>query len=124
MELDGLRVLVVEDEGMIAMLAKGMLVAMGCEVAGFAARLPDALSKIDTLSFDVALLDVNLAGTLSYPVAEALRARGVKFIFTTGYGNASLPPNLRDAPVLSKPYVQAQLRAALVAACGEIAVVG
>jgi CheY-like chemotaxis protein len=113
MAMDGLRVLLIEDEGMIAMLAKGMLKSIGCEVVGVAARVPDALRKIDTISFDVALLDVNLAGSLSYAVAEALRARGKQFIFATGYGASSLPPEMHDVPVLSKPYVLSQLSAAL-----------
>jgi CheY-like chemotaxis protein len=124
MKLAGMRVLVVEDEGMIAMLAKGMLASMGCEVVGVAGRMADALSKIDALRFDVVLLDVNLAGTLSYKVAEVLRARGVPFIFTTGYGNASLPVDMRDAPVLSKPYMVSQLREALVEVCAGVAVAG
>ena len=124
MELVGLQVLVVEDEGMLAMLAKGMLATMGCLVVGVARRVGDALDKIDSLSFDVVLLDVNLAGTLSYPVAEVLLARGVPFIFTTGYGSASLPPHMMDAPVLSKPYVVSQLQGALVGLCAGMAVVG
>jgi len=115
MTLDGTKVLLVEDEGMIAMLLKSMLASIGCNVVGTAARVPDAINKVGTLSFDVALLDLNLAGTLSYPVADALRLRGMKFIFVTSYGRASLPPEMHDTPMLSKPFVVGQLEQALAA---------
>lgn len=117
MTLAGTKVFIVEDEGMIVMLLKGMLASIGCTVVGSAARVADALTKVGTLTFDVALLDVNLAGTLSYPVAEALRSRGTKFIFTTSYGRASLPPDMHDTPLLSKPFLLPQLESALAALC-------
>jgi CheY-like chemotaxis protein len=113
MTLTGTRILVVEDEGMIAMLMKGMLESIGCEVVGVAGRLPDALAKIGTLIFDVALLDINLAGTLSYPAADELLSRGTPFIFTSSYGKAALPTEMQDAPLLSKPFMTEQLAAAL-----------
>ncbi len=113
MTLDGLRILLVEDEGMIAMLVKSMLVSIGCNVVGVAGRVPDAIKKVGTLSFDVALLDINLAGTLSYPVADALRSRGMPFIFATSYGRGALPDEMYDAPMLSKPFAVNQLEAAL-----------
>jgi CheY-like chemotaxis protein len=113
MKLAGTRIFVVEDEGMIAMLVKGMLESIGCEVVGVAGRLPDALTKIGTLIFDVALLDINLAGTLSYPVADQLLSRGTPFIFTSSYGKAALPSDMQDAPLLSKPFMTEQLEAAL-----------
>jgi CheY-like chemotaxis protein len=114
--LKGTRVLLVEDEGVIVMLVGRMLESVGCTVVGVAARVNDALDKVANLVFDVALLDINLAGNVTYPVADALRARGVPFVFATGYGSAALKAELRGAPVLSKPYVLAQLIAALTKA--------
>ena len=116
MLLSGLRVLVVEDEWFLATIVEEYLNNLGCEVVGSAARLEDALEKARTLSFDIALLDVNLAGTPSYPVAEMLRERNVPFLFVTAYGLSALPGALRDTPVLAKPFVQDELAKALQAA--------
>ena len=116
MALNGTRILLVEDEGVIVMLVARMLESAGCTVVGVAARVNDALDKVANLVFDVALLDINLAGNVTYPVADALRARGIPFVFATGYGSAALKAELRGAPVLSKPYVLAQLTAALTQA--------
>jgi CheY-like chemotaxis protein len=113
--LSGMRILLVEDDGIIAILLKSMLASLRCDVIGLAVRVPDALKKVGTLSFDLALLDVNLAGTLSYPVAGALQTRGIPFIFTTSYGRSALPPEMATAPVLSKPFNLPQLSAALMA---------
>ena len=113
MALAGKRVLVVEDEGLVSMMIEEYLDGLGCEVAGAAARLKEALAMARTLDFDLAVLDVNLGGELSYPAAEALRERGVPFLFATGYGVAGLPDALRGAPVLPKPFRQAQLAEAM-----------
>lgn len=113
MSLAGLRVLVVEDESMIAMLVEDFLEELGCVVVGSASRLEDALAKAHAPDVDIALLDVNLAGQVSYPVAETLRARGIPFVFATGYGSAALPAALQGAPVLPKPFTQSQLAEAL-----------
>ena len=113
MGLAGTRVLVVEDEALVSMLVEEYLDELGCEVVGVASRLEDALEKARALALDAAVLDVNLAGRLSYPVAELLRARGVPFVFATGYGLSGLPDELRGAPVLAKPFRQDQLAAAL-----------
>ena len=118
MTLEGWRVLVVEDETLVAMWVEDVLEEMGCVLAGSASRLDDALAKARVLSMDVALLDVNLAGEVSYPVAEVLRARRIPFVFATGYGSAGLPPGLQGVPVLSKPFQQDQLAAALLVAQG------
>jgi CheY-like chemotaxis protein len=114
MSLAGTRVLIVEDDGLIAMLLKSMLLSLECEIVGSAVRVPDALKKVGALSFDLALLDVNLAGTMSYPVADALLKLGIPFIFTTSYGRPALPPEMRTLPVLSKPFDLSSLTAALV----------
>ena len=106
------RVLVVEDEMMIAMMMQDMLEDIAYEVVGPANRLDAAMALTDA-ELDVALLDVNLAGELVYPVADRLRQRGVPIIFLTGYGSVGVDPRYRDCPVLSKPFDLAALEAAL-----------
>jgi CheY-like chemotaxis protein len=112
--LKGLRVLIVEDESMVAMLMEDMLQDFGCSVVGMVARFDDALKQATSgPTFDVALLDVNLHGKQTFPVAEALAARGIRFIFATGYGEAVLPPPLQGGPILQKPFEQDALERAL-----------
>src|SRR5215475_439386 len=111
--LKGRRVLVVEDEPMVAMLLVDMLEAMGCEVVAVASRLEDALEKAQRLSFDLAILDINLEGANTFHVAELLAERGVGFVFATGYGDAHLPAELTNAPVLQKPFVERDIARAL-----------
>ncbi|MGV8938167.1 MAG: response regulator [Allorhizobium sp.] len=113
MNLAGLRVLLVEDEALLSLLMEEWLDDMECTVVATASRLEDAKEKARSLAMDIAVLDVNLAGQLSYPVAEILLGRGIPFVFSTGYGKAGLSGNLEHAPVLSKPYQQGQLADAL-----------
>ncbi|MEI9964110.1 MAG: response regulator [Caulobacteraceae bacterium] len=112
--LDGVRVLLVEDEAHVAFLLEDLLTDLGCEVAASVARLGPALRRAEEGGFDVALLDINLAGEQSFPVAEALARRGVPFLFATGYGAAGVPEALSGAPVLAKPFRQADIRDALL----------
>jgi CheY-like chemotaxis protein len=114
--LAGRRVLLVEDESMIAMLLEDTLAEIGCEIAGTASRFDDAIEKAKSLSFDVAILDVNLNGRKTYPIAEVVGERGLPFVFATGYGLDSLPPLLQKNPVLKKPFQQQDLERALRAA--------
>lgn len=114
-ELDGKRVLVVEDEAAIAMLLEDMLLDFGCVIVGPAARLSTALELAERESFDVAILDVNVAGEPIYPVAEALAARGVPLVFSTGYGGAGIKEPFRDRPVVQKPFSQSDLKRTLLA---------
>jgi CheY-like chemotaxis protein len=112
--LAGRRVLVVEDEMMIAMLVEDMLTDLGCAVVGPAHALDTALDLARTeIGLDVALLDVNLGGQAVFPVADALRAKGVPAIFSTGYGDAGLRDIDRGAPVLQKPFRAGDLARAL-----------
>ncbi len=105
----GLRVLVIEDEMTIALLIEDMLSELGHQVIEMSMRLPLALIAARRDDIDFAILDVNLDGVTSYPVAELLRTRGVPFAFATGYGAAGLSPAFRDQPVLEKPFMLAQL---------------
>lgn len=98
------RVVIVEDEALIAMLLEEMLADRGFEVAGHAANLDEGCELARTLEFDAAILDVSLAGEEVFPVADILRERGLPFVFTTGYGAAGLPPAWSDCPVFTKPY--------------------
>lgn len=107
-----IRVLVVEDEPIIAMTAEDMLDAIGCEVVASAATLGDALAAAARGGFDVALLDINLNGVASLPVADALKAAGTPFVFTTGYGAGGCGQHL-DAPLVAKPYRLSDLEEAL-----------
>lgn len=113
-DLKGLRVLVVEDEALVALQLEDMLSDLGCAVVGPAARVGQALELLNGHKIDAAVLDLNVAGELVYPVAEALTARRVPFIFATGYGAAGLTEPYRSRPVLQKPFLLSQLRKAML----------
>jgi CheY-like chemotaxis protein len=100
----GLRILLVEDESVIAMLLEDMLVESGHEVVGPVARVDNAVEMAQHETMDVAILDVNLNGQEVYPVAAALAARGIPFIFATGYGRGRLRAPYQDSPTLTKPF--------------------
>ena len=115
-DLQGLRVLVVEDEAAISLLLEDMLLDFGCEVIGPAARLAAALETVNREQVDLAILDVNVAGEPIYPVADALVQRSVPFVFSTGYGSAGIKDAYRDRPVLQKPFAQHDLKQKLLLA--------
>jgi CheY-like chemotaxis protein len=102
----GLRILLVEDEAMVAMIIEDTLADLGCEIVGPMASVEHALAAAKTADrIDGAFLDVNLRGELVYPVAEALTSRGIPFAFVTGYGEKGIDARFRDAPVLTKPFL-------------------
>jgi CheY-like chemotaxis protein len=111
--LTGRRVLLVEDESLVAMLAEDMLLDFGCDVA-VAMRLDKALDLARSGSFDLAVLDVNLGEAHSYPVADLLYERRIPFLFATGYGRQGLDGSHRNVPVLQKPYQAEPLEHLLV----------
>lgn len=113
--LAGKRVLVLEDEPVIGFAIEDMLEALGCEATGVAFHVEDALALVDARTFDLAVLDVNIHGATSYPVADALADRGVRFLFATGYGNTVRPERFAAVPTITKPYGIAELRQALEA---------
>lgn len=98
------RILIVEDEMLVAMLLEDVVVELGHEVAGLAMRLETAVEAAEQEGFDFAILDINLAGKHSYPVADCLLRRGIPFIFASGYGSAGLSEPYRAAMVLQKPF--------------------
>ncbi|RPE81339.1 response regulator [Vulcaniibacterium tengchongense] len=110
------RVLIVEDESLLAMMLEDMLSDLGWEVAANVASVPEALQAIERGGFDLALLDVNIAGREVFPVADALQARGVPLVFITGYGEHGIREDLRGYPVVEKPFHSAQLVRTLHAA--------
>jgi len=113
------RVLVVEDESLVAMLLETILEDMGCTPVGPAATVDEGLALVaDESRLDAALLDVNVAGKQVFPVAEALKARGVPFVFSTGYGEGGLPDEWRGQATIQKPFTEAAVRDALMKAMG------
>lgn len=106
----GARVLVVEDESLVAMMLADMLAEIGCEVIGPVGTCAEALRLVDDgHALDLGLLDVNLGGETAYGVADALARRAVPFIFVSGYGASGLDPRYADALVLAKPFEPAML---------------
>jgi CheY-like chemotaxis protein len=119
--LAGLRVFVVEDETLVAMLLEDMIADLGGVVVASAARRDRALeiARDRTVAMDVAVLDVNLGGEEAFPVADALAERGTPFVFSTGYGGNGLPEPWRLRPILQKPFTQDQVEIVLREAAGK-----
>jgi DNA-binding response OmpR family regulator len=113
--LTGAKVLVLEDETLVSMMVEDMLLDLGCEVVGPFAKLDQALAYVDGdgAEIDAALLDVNLGGVRSFPMAEALAGKGVPFVFTTGYDESGLPDIWRGRPTLRKPFMMGEMAEAL-----------
>ncbi|TIS61093.1 MAG: response regulator [Mesorhizobium sp.] len=102
--LSGLQILVVEDAFLVALDLSDQLTESGCEVIGPAASVEEALKQIDGVALDGAVLDVNLQGERSFPIAELLASQGVPFVFLTGYDSSTVfPDEFQGAPRLSKP---------------------
>lgn len=114
-------VLVVEDEMLILMMIEDMLCDLGCRSIVTAASTQQALAEIQAHAFDVAMLDSNLNGESSDPVADALAARGVPFFFATGHKNGGAASSYPDRLVLNKPFslddIQASFRQVLAESC-------
>ena len=113
----GRRVLIVEDESLVAMLLETILEDMGCVPVGPAATVDEGL-RMASEPVDAALLDVNVAGRQVFPIAQVLKDRGVPFIFSTGYGEGGLPDEWRGHSTLQKPFTEAAVRDALMTAMG------
>ncbi len=109
------RVLVVEDEMLVAFLIEDYLTELGHFVVGPVSRLEQAMLAAQSESFDCAILDINLSGKQSFPVAQLLAARGIPFIFASGYGRAGLTPEFSERPVLQKPFTLDRLKVVLAA---------
>jgi CheY-like chemotaxis protein len=105
----GLRVLVVEDEMLISLLIEEMLIDRHCAIVGPFATVPEAVDAARKEAIDVALLDVNIGGAKVYPVADALSARRIPFLFLSGYGQSAIPEGRPDWRVCSKPFREEDL---------------
>lgn len=115
--LKGKRILVVEDEALIAVMVEDMLTELGSVVVGPAATITQALALAQSEAIDGAVLDVNVRGERIDPVADVLAARGVPMLFATGYGEVRLA-NGAATTVIDKPYTQEKLARGLAAAMG------
>jgi CheY-like chemotaxis protein len=109
------RALLVEDEVLMAMLLEDMLGDLGYAIAARSTRLDEAVGLAATTDFDFSLLDINLNGERSFPVADVVRKRGRPFLFASGYSRKILIPPYLDAPMLHKPFSLGDLRRALTA---------
>jgi DNA-binding response OmpR family regulator len=102
--LAGKRVLIVEDELLVALLIEDFLVELGCSTLGPCGSVANALVTARSETFDLAVLDVNLAGEKVYPVAEVLAERHIPFLFLSGYGDEAIPVGRSEWMVCAKPF--------------------
>jgi DNA-binding response OmpR family regulator len=109
------RVFIVEDELFLAMMLEDMLVELGHEVVAVASKLKDGLRMAQEVEFDLAILDVSLNGEKSLPIALAIEARGLPYIFATGYSHQNVEGARPGTPMLSKPYGMEDLQRILPA---------
>ena len=119
--VSGNRVMVVEDEALVAMVVSDAITDLGYQVVGPFSRPPDAIAAIKDGDIAAAILDINLAGTLVYPVAEELMRRGIPFVFVTGYGIESIDQRFSDIPVLQKPIERETLQRIFLNSRGDAA---
>jgi CheY-like chemotaxis protein len=117
-QLEGLSVLVVEDEALVSLLIESMLGDLGCDEVWYASDVKQALELLAENTPDAAVLDVNLAGEQVYPVARRLATAAVPFIFATGYGASGIDQEWASRPVIQKPFQCHKLAAALATALG------
>ena len=113
------RILIVEDESLVAMLLETILEDLGCSIAGPEGSVSGGLSAAQSEQIDAALLDVNVAGELVFPIAETLKKRGIPFVFSTGYGESGLPEQWRGHTTIQKPFTEVAVRDALLLALGK-----
>jgi CheY-like chemotaxis protein len=112
------RVLIVEDESLVALFVEDCLRDAGYDVVATASNLQQALVLARSLEFDAAVLDINLKGDFSFPVADLLFQRNIPFVVCTGYNTTDMPLAIRTALALSKPVEPKRLTAALAKCMG------
>jgi two-component sensor histidine kinase/CheY-like chemotaxis protein len=112
--MPGNRLLLVEDEALTGMMMSDMLTELGYDVIGPFGRVADAMAAVGREDFHAAVLDVNLDGEMVYPVADAVLARGVPFVFVTGYSAEGIDHRFAQVPVLQKPIERQMLQSAFV----------
>jgi CheY-like chemotaxis protein len=114
-----LQILVVEDESMVAMMIEDMLEDLGHRVIATSGRMAEASKLAADASADLAILDVNLNGEETYPLASSLAFRKIPFIFATGYGSSGIRAEWSSVPVLQKPFQSRELAEAISLAIGN-----
>lgn len=120
--MGALRVLLVEDETIIAMMVESVIHDLGLNVVGPVAQIDQALRLVDEGEFDCAILDVNIRGGNSYPIADLLLERDCPFVMATGYSDLSIPPHLIGLTKLTKPYSIEALTGELTLLAARVAV--
>lgn len=118
------RVLVVEDESLLAFMIEDAIDRLGHDVIGPVSRLDAAIALAQEAHFDAAILDVTIRGGNIFPVAEILQSKGIPFVLSSGYSDWALPENLKGQNRLTKPFSAAQLDQALADLCKDAARVG
>ena len=119
-DLAGLRVLIVEDEGPVALLIEDMLADLGCEVVASVANVSKGSQLASTLQVDLALLDLNLNGQSAIPIARILRERDIPVLFVSGHGADAVLEEFASCETLANPFVFADLqRKMLLALAGH-----
>lgn len=110
--------LIIEDESLLSLLLEDMLAELGCKVVGSASSVPEAIEAVSKVDAQAAILDIKLGDEKSFAVAQALTARGIPFVFATGYGDGQVEDPWREHHVLQKPFAQDQLADLLARALG------
>ena len=113
------KVIIVEDEGLVALLLEDMLTGLGYEVVAVAGRLGQAEQVISESPVEIVILDVNLDGEQTYSLARMLSSRGIPFIFATGYGASGLKDEWKSVPTLQKPFRAGDIERAMRQALGS-----
>lgn len=111
------RVLVVEDEALIAIMIADQLTQLGYEIVGPVSKLDAAMTFAREARFDAAILDVTIRGGKTFPVAELLSAKSIPFAISSGYGDWALPDSLKVQPRLTKPFSESELEAMITSLC-------
>ena len=107
--LSGRSILIIEDEMLILMMIEDMLADLGCKSVSVASKIGPAITLIDGQVFDAAMVDLNLNGIASYPIADALIEHDVPYFFSTGSSVTNIRDGYRDQDVLKKPFTFEQL---------------
>ena len=113
-DLSGKRILVIEDSPVVGPFTADLLEDLGCEVVGPAPNMAAGRELIDVADFDAAIMDVHIRGERVFPLCDALEAKGVPFVLTSGYADWTMPDKWRDRPRLQKPYTIDDVSEALV----------
>jgi DNA-binding response OmpR family regulator len=111
-------VLILEDEMVLAMHLEDLVLEISGTSPTLVSRIDEALAAAQAGLFDAAILDVNLGGQHSFPVADALKARNIPYAFVTGYGNRLIPPDHAEADIIEKPFTAAQIAHAIARMLG------